>query len=89
MKKFLTVAIILGILGFGTYYAAMYKGFYIDFHPDTPAEASFTAEGKKLVWHHGDEASEFVMQGGGYYVQYARTRGYGFCGGYGGLSEMV
>lgn len=46
MKKFLTVAIILGILGFGTYYAAMYKGFYIDFHPDTPAEASFTAEGK-------------------------------------------
>ena len=63
MKKFLTVAIILGILGFGTYYAAMYKGFYIDFHPDTPAEASFTAEGKKLVWHHGDEASEFVMQG--------------------------
>lgn len=63
MKKFLMAAIILGILGFGFYYAAMYKGFYIDFYPDAPVVVGFAADGKKMIQYNGTEISEFTIQG--------------------------
>ena len=54
MKKFLIFVFAAGILCLSAFYATSLYGFYIDFHPDAPIKADFTAEERRILDASGD-----------------------------------
>lgn len=64
MKKFLIIAISLGLLVFAAFYGSTRYGFYIDWNPDAPVTAQFTIDGKKILHTKADgTGTEFVIKG--------------------------
>ena len=54
MKKFLIFIFAAGIFCLTAFYATSLYGFYIDFRPDAPIKADFTAEERRILDASGD-----------------------------------
>lgn len=63
MKKFLTAAIFIGVLVLIGFYAALYYGLYIDFHPDDSVKIVFATEGERIVKYTDIKEEEFQIKG--------------------------